>query len=152
APLLEEGRLFGLIILGPKRSGSPYFTDDADLLQTLAHQSAVAIRNAKTHQRVVQVNEELKKTLATIESGVVAVGTRDRVSVFNKAAEQFTGLSADVLRGRGIDQLQPVLVRLIEATLGGDQDLHPTPAEPLRRCELPGQLQPGGRPRDRPGG
>jgi len=56
APLLEEGRLFGLIVLGPKRSGSPYFTDDADLLQTLAHQSAVAIRNAQTHQRVVQVN------------------------------------------------------------------------------------------------
>src|SRR6266478_3624355 len=121
APLLEEGRLFGLIILGPKRSGSPYFTDDADLLQTLAHQSAVAIRNAKTHQRVVQVNEELKKTLATIESGVVAVGTRDRVSVFNKAAEQFTGLSADVLRGRGIDQLPPVLGRLIEATLSDGQ-------------------------------
>src|SRR6266436_7946784 len=121
APLLEEGCLFGLIILGPQRSGSPYFTDDADLLQTLAHQSAVAIRNAKTHQRVVQVNEELKKTLATIESGVVAVGTRDRVSVFNKAAEQFTGLSADVLRGRGIDQLPPVLGRLIEATLSDGQ-------------------------------
>ena len=86
APLLEEGRLFGLIVLGPKRSGSPYFTDDADLLQTLAHQSAVAIRNAQTHQRVVQVNEELKKTLATIECGVVAVGIRDKVTVFNKAA------------------------------------------------------------------
>src|SRR6266511_3578183 len=80
APLLEEGQLFGLIIGGPKRSGSPYFSDDADLLQTLAHQSSVAIRNAQTHQRVVQVNEKLKKTLATIESGVVAVGTRDRVS------------------------------------------------------------------------
>ncbi len=121
APLLEEGRLFGLIVVGPKRSGSPYFSDDADLLQTLAHQSAVAIRNAQTHQRVVQVNEKLKKTLATIESGVVAVGTRDRVSVFNKAAEQFTGLSAEALRGRGIEQLPPVLGRLIEATLNDGQ-------------------------------
>ncbi|MGH2360296.1 MAG: GAF domain-containing protein, partial [bacterium] len=121
APLLEEGRLFGLIVLGPKRSGSPYFSDDADLLQTLAHQSAVAIRNAQTHQRVVQVNEELKKTLATIESGVIAVGARGRVSVFNKAAEQFTGLQADALRGRGVEQLPPVLGRLIEATLGDGQ-------------------------------
>ena len=117
APLLQEGRLFGLIVLGPKRSGSPYFTDDADLLQTLAHQSAVAIRNAQTHQRVVQVNEELRKTLATIESGVVAVGSRGRVTVFNKAAEQFTGHPAETLRGRGVEQLPPVLGRLIEATL-----------------------------------
>ena len=73
--------------------------DDADLLQTLAHQSAVAIRNAQTHQRVVQVNEELRKTLATIESGVVAVGARGRVTVFNKAAEQFTGQSAEAFAG-----------------------------------------------------
>ena len=121
APLLEEGRLFGLIVLGPKRSGSPYFTDDADLLQTLAHQSAVAIRNAQTHQRVVQVNEELRKTLATIESGVVAVGGRGRITVFNKAAELFTGQPAETLRGRGVEQLPPVLARLIEATLNDGQ-------------------------------
>jgi PAS domain S-box-containing protein len=121
APLLEEGRLFGMIVAGPKRSGSPYFSDDADLLQTLAHQSAVAIRNAQTHQRVVQVNEELQKTLATIESGVVAVGARGRVNVFNKAAEQLTGRSAETLRGRGIEQLPPVLGRLIEATLADGQ-------------------------------
>jgi PAS domain S-box-containing protein len=121
APLFAEGCLFGLIVLGPKRSGSPYFSDDADLLQTLAHQSAVAIRNAQTHQRVVQVNEELRKTLATIQSGVIAVGSRGRISVTNKAAEQFTGLSAEALRGRGIEQLPPVLARLIEATLEDGQ-------------------------------
>src|SRR5215470_4164855 len=117
APLLEEGRLFGLIVAGPKRSGSPYFSDDADLLQTLAHQSAVAIRNAQTHQRVLQVNEELQKTLATIESGVVAVGARGRVNVFNKAAEQLTGKAAETLKGRGIAELPPVLGRLIEDAL-----------------------------------
>jgi PAS domain S-box-containing protein len=121
APLLEEGRLFGLIVAGPKRSGSPYFSDDADLLQTLAHQSAVAIRNAQTHQRVLQVNEELQKTLATIESGVVAVGARGRISVFNKAAEQLTGRSAESLRGRGIEHLPPLLGRLIEDMLADGQ-------------------------------
>src|SRR5215467_1304977 len=117
APLLEEGRLFGIIVAGSKRSGSPYFSDDADLLQTLAHQSAVAIRNAQTHQRVLQVNEELQKTLATNESGVVAVGARGRVNVFNKAAEQLTGQAAETLKGRGIAELPPVLGRLIEDAL-----------------------------------
>ena len=121
APLLEGGRLFGLIVAGPKRSGSPYFSDDADLLQTLAHQSAVAIRNAQTHQRVLQMNEELQKTLATIESGVIAVGARGRVNVFNKAAELLTGRSADTLRGRGVGELPPVLGRLIEPALAEGQ-------------------------------
>jgi two-component system nitrogen regulation sensor histidine kinase GlnL len=117
APLVEEGRLFGLIAVGPKRSGNPYFSNDADLLQTLAHQSAIAIRNAQTHQRVVQVNEELQKTLATIENGVVVVGARRRITVFNKAAEALTGLTGEGMRGHGIEQLPPVLARLLEAAL-----------------------------------
>jgi PAS domain-containing protein len=78
---------------------------------------AVAIQNAQTHPRVLQVNEELQKTPATIESGVVAVGVRGRVNVFNKAVEQLTGRSAETLRGRGIEQLPAVLGHLIEATL-----------------------------------
>ncbi len=117
APLVEEGRLFGLIAVGPKRSGNPYFSNDADLLQTLAHQSAIAIRNAQTHQRVVQVNEELQKTLATIENGVVVVGARRRITVFNKAAETLTGLTGGGMCGHGIEQLPPVLARLLEAAL-----------------------------------
>jgi PAS domain S-box-containing protein len=117
APLVEEGRLFGLIAVGPKRSGNPYFSNDADLLQTLAHQSAIAIRNAQTHQRVVQVNEELQKTLATIENGVVVVGARGRITVFNKAAEALTGLTGGGICGHGIEQLPPVLARLLEAAL-----------------------------------
>ena len=38
---------------------NPCLRDDADLLATLANQSSVVIRNAQTHQRVVQLNEEL---------------------------------------------------------------------------------------------
>src|SRR5262249_31577130 len=56
-PLLEEEQVIGIVCIGAKRSGDPYFSDDADLLTTLANQSAVAIRNAQAHQRVVQVNE-----------------------------------------------------------------------------------------------
>ena len=121
APLIEERDLLGFLVLGPKPYGNPYFSDDADLLQTLAHQSAVAIRNAQTHQRVLQMNEELQKTLATIESGVVAVGARGRIKVFNKAAEQLTGRSADTLQGRGVGELPPVLGRLIEPALAEGQ-------------------------------
>src|SRR4029453_1521373 len=85
-PLVEEGEVIGFMILGAKRSGDPYFSNDADLLTTLANQAAVAVRNAQTHARVVQVNEEMQKVLETIESGVVAVGPRGRITLFNRAA------------------------------------------------------------------
>jgi PAS domain S-box-containing protein len=115
-PLVEEDELIGFIVLGAKRSGDPYFSNDADLLTTLANQAAVAVRNAQTHARVVQVNEEMQKVLETIESGVVAVGPRGRITLFNRAAERLTGTSALAARGQRPAQLPGPLGSALAAT------------------------------------
>jgi PAS domain S-box-containing protein len=115
-PLVEEDELIGLLVLGAKRSGDPYFSNDADLLTTLANQAAVAVRNAQTHARVVQVNEEMQKVLETIESGVVAVGPRGRITLFNRAAERLTGTSALTARGQHPAQLPGPLGSALAAT------------------------------------
>ncbi|HEX7787750.1 MAG TPA: ATP-binding protein, partial [Methylomirabilota bacterium] len=120
-PLIEEGEAIGFIALGVKRSGDPYFSNDADLLTTLANQAAVAVRNAQTHARVVQVNEQMQKVLETIESGVVAVGPRGRITLFNRAAERFTGVSAQEMRGKGPDQLPAPLGPLLKSTAADGQ-------------------------------
>jgi PAS domain S-box-containing protein len=115
-PLVEENELIGFLVLGAKRSGDPYFSNDADLLTTLANQAAVAVRNAQTHARVVQVNEEMQKVLETIESGVVAVGPRGRITLFNRAAEQLTGTSAQAARGQTPACLPSPLGSALQAT------------------------------------
>ena len=115
-PLVEENEIIGFLVLGAKRSGDPYFSNDADLLTTLANQAAVAVRNAQTHARVVQVNEEMQKVLETIESGVVAVGPRGRITLFNRAAEQLTGTSAAAARGQLPECLPSPLGSALQAT------------------------------------
>jgi two-component system nitrogen regulation sensor histidine kinase GlnL len=120
-PLVEENELIGFLVLGAKRSGDPYFSNDADLLTTLANQAAVAVRNAQTHARVVQVNEEMRKVLETIESGVVAVGPRGRITLFNRAAEQLTGTSAQVARGQSPECLPNPLGSALQATAADGQ-------------------------------
>lgn len=116
-PLIEEAAVIGLLCLGQKRSGDPYFSDDADLLATLANQSSVAIRNAQTHQRVVQLNEELQTILSTIESGVVAVGAKARITLFNRTAERLIGMPAISAKGQRVEDLPPALARCLEGTL-----------------------------------
>src|SRR4029453_14332443 len=74
APLVDSDRVIGFLGVGPKRSGDPFYSDDADLLATLANQSAVAVRNAQVHHQVLLVNEHIQRILATIESGGVGGG------------------------------------------------------------------------------
>jgi class 3 adenylate cyclase len=66
-PLEVDERLKGGIGLGEKLTGEPYTPDDAELLLTLSHQAAVAIRNAKAHEEVVRTAEELAASLRRIQ-------------------------------------------------------------------------------------
>ena len=117
APLIEGGEVIGFLALGPKPFDNPYFSDDADLLATLANQSSVAIRNAQTHQRVVQLNEELQTILSTIQSGVVAVGAKARITLFNRTAERLIGMPAISAKGQRLEDLPPALARCLGGTL-----------------------------------
>ncbi len=120
-PLIEEDQVIGFIIIGTKRSGDPYFTNDVDLLTTLANQAAVAVRNAQTHARVVHMNEQLNKVLETIESGVVALGPRGRITLFNRAAERLTGTPTRLAHGQAPQGLPAPLPDLLQATAADGQ-------------------------------
>jgi len=92
-PLFEDEILTGFIIIGPKRSGDPYFSRDIDLLSTLASQAAVAMKNAHLYNQVVVANEYVDNILSTMESGVIAVDASGHISLFNPAAHRLTGLT-----------------------------------------------------------
>jgi PAS domain S-box-containing protein len=99
----------------------------------------VAVRNAQTHARVVQVNEEMRKVLETIESGVVAVGPRGRITLFNRAAEQLTGTSAQVARGQSPECLPSPLGSALHATAA---DGEPRPQIEFSLPDAAGQMVP----------
>ena len=117
-PLVKEDQLTGFLLVGAKRSGDPYFSEDLDLLSTLASQAAIAVTNAQLYAEVVLVNEYVENILKTMESGVVAVSVEGKVTLFNSAAERMAGLEAASLRTGPVERLPGALADLIQATLG----------------------------------
>lgn len=116
-PLTDNGVLVGMIIVGPKRSGDPYFADDIELLETLVSQAAVATKNARLYREVVLVNEYLDNILSTMDSGVIAVDAAGNISLFNSAAERLTGLRAEAVRGASCTRLPDALASPLRETL-----------------------------------
>lgn len=116
-PLTEDNTLVGIIVVGPKRSGDPYFAEDIDLLETLISQAAVAMKNAQLYHQVVLVNEYVDNILSTMDSGVIAVNASGDLSLFNAAAERLTGLHASDLLGRSYQHLPASLASPLRETL-----------------------------------
>jgi PAS domain S-box-containing protein len=108
-PLMDDDDVVGLILVGSKRSGDPYFGEDIDLLETLINQAAVAMKNAQLYRQVVLVNEYVDNILSTMESGVIAVNPSGTISLFNPATERLTGLVASKVQGRSYLELPQAL-------------------------------------------
>lgn len=120
-PIFDEETLVAFFLIGSKLSGDPYFSEDIDLLTTLANQAAVAIKNAQLYSQVVLINEYIENILATMESGVIAVGGNHTVSLFNAAAERMTGLKTRDVKGSAIRILPASIASALAATANDTQ-------------------------------
>ncbi len=120
-PLLSEDAPLGVVVVGAKLSGDPFFPQDLDLLTTLANQAGIAIKNAQLYTQVVVANEYVRNIVATIQSGVVAVDALGRVTMTNPTAERLTGLSAGQLASAVARDLPEALAAVLLGTLGDGQ-------------------------------
>ncbi len=118
-PLVSEATVIGAIVVGPKLSGDPFYPQDLDLLMTLANQAGVAVKNAQLYAQVLLANEYLNNIVSTIESGVVAVDATGQVSLFNRAAEQLTGLSGEQVRLQPLSVLPACVGSMLAETITG---------------------------------
>jgi len=73
-PLVSQGRLVGLLALGPRRSGRDYAGDDRKLLENLAERAAPAVRVAQLVRQLVrqqaaelQARERIEQELAVAQ-------------------------------------------------------------------------------------
>jgi PAS domain S-box-containing protein len=116
-PFFDDHSLSGILIVGPKLSGDPYFLDDIDLVSTLASQAAIAMNNAQLYREVLLANEHIENIVETMESAVIAVTAHGTVTLFNSAAERLTGLKAAHMKGRSASDLPATVSQPIVATL-----------------------------------
>jgi signal transduction histidine kinase len=63
-PLVFKDHVNGYFLLGPKRSGEQFSRGDVDLLETLSGQSALAVENAWSYNRIDELNKNLEKKVA----------------------------------------------------------------------------------------
>jgi len=60
-PLISAGDLKGIIVLGAKKTGDPFTTEDLDLLGSLSMQAGIAIDNARLYSETKNFNKVLQK-------------------------------------------------------------------------------------------
>jgi len=92
-PLSSGGEVNGLIYVF--QTGSYYFVEDApNLLRSFAEQAAIAVRNARLYQQVIQEKQRLDAILEQSADGVMILDKHLTVNVLNRALSHMTGWTA----------------------------------------------------------
>jgi PAS domain S-box-containing protein len=94
--------------------------EEVQALVALAANASVALTNAELYQRVALEREQSVAILANIADGIVAVDREGHVVLWNRAAEEITGVPAAEAVGRTPVQ---VLQRELQSETGGTNRL-----------------------------
>ena len=78
-PMLTEGRLVGLILLGDKKSEAPYGLEDRRLLQAVAAQIAILYENTALRRRVAREEQSRREVLSRL--------ARDEINVVKECPQ-----------------------------------------------------------------
>ncbi len=115
-PLHYEEKLIGFLMLGPRRSGDLYTSDDLDFLAAVAAQSTLALENARlfanlrrTLDQTLEMKNLMSDIFASISTGVITTDLDRKVTLFNRAAEKILGVEAWQVMGRRLSRALPGL-------------------------------------------
>jgi signal transduction histidine kinase len=97
-PSFLEDRLLALLILGDKRSGAIYTTEDLDVFSVLASQAALAIENAQFIQEAQVMQEQIAQAEKMATVGTMADGLSHQINNRLHALSMITGDTLDTLK------------------------------------------------------
>ncbi|MBI1792618.1 MAG: PAS domain-containing protein [Chloroflexi bacterium] len=115
-PLHYEGKLIGFMVLGPRRSGDLYTSDDLDFLAAVAAQSTLALENARLFsnlRRTLDQTMEMKNLMddifASVAAGIITTDLKRRITLLNHAAETILGVPVKKAIGKSLAKVIPGL-------------------------------------------
>ena len=118
-----KGRLEGLVLLGPRRSGQVYSLTDQNALQIVTDQLAVAVENARLYTQVQDSKTYNDILVEHLVSGVIAVNYEGIVTVFNREAQRITCRPADEVIEHGLQTLPAPLRESLEQALAAGREV-----------------------------
>jgi nitrogen-specific signal transduction histidine kinase len=123
-PLIASGSLVGILNLGERVTGLPYTDDELEILFGLACQVAVSIQDINLHEELQSQKTCIENILAHMSSGVITIGTDERIRIYNHQAAEILGKPAAEAIGEDLRHLPSPLGDLLYETLAQGVTYH----------------------------
>jgi signal transduction histidine kinase len=94
ATLGRRGRLLGLLLLGPRRSGDAYYVKDLSFLESLAELASIALENSLLYRQQLALLEYSERLIESLDCAVIAIDATGSLTKLNPAAVRLLSLDS----------------------------------------------------------
>lgn len=120
-PLRIKEVTFGVIYADSRAVTNVFVDTDRNLLAAFANQAASVIENARLFRQIrdqltdiTEMKYLMDDVFASIASGVITIDLEDRISLYNRAAEQMLGISADAALNQSYHEVLQDIGHVVE--------------------------------------
>jgi len=113
-PSFLEDSLMGFLVLGDKRSGQIYTTDDLNIFSVLASQAALAIENAQFILEAKEMQEQIAQAEKMVTIGTMADGLSHQINNRFNALSLIAGDTLDTVNLTDTSQCSPKVKEMVE--------------------------------------
>ena len=112
-PMMVEGKVVGVLVAGAL-TPRDFSRDDKSLLELAADRAAIVIENARLY-REAEERGQAARVLGYVADGVFLVDSKGTLQLWNPAAEAITGVPAEAVVGRPVEEAIPGWEALAQA-------------------------------------
>jgi PAS domain S-box-containing protein len=100
APLLNRGRLIGILYLENNLTTQAFSPERVQLLEMLTSQAAISLENARIYEVLRESETKFRSLILKIQTAIVLHDGQGRILISNPMAQRLLGLSDDQLLGK----------------------------------------------------
>ncbi|MEW5744838.1 MAG: GAF domain-containing protein [Nitrospirota bacterium] len=116
-PMMYKGKLEGIVNIGEKITGEPFYSDELEMIYTLCNYQAAAIKDIDLYHQIHRQKEFIRNILANINSGVITIDKSERIRIFNPTAAEILGIRLEDILGKDLRNLPSPLGDILYETM-----------------------------------
>ena len=116
-PMVYKAKLIGIFNIDSKITDEPFYKEELEIIYLLCNYLAAAVKDIDLYHKMWYQKEFTKNILSSMGSGMVAISSDEKISIFNQQASDILGIDPAKIVGSDLRSLPSPLGDILYETM-----------------------------------
>lgn len=116
-PMIYKAKLIGIFNIDGKITDEPFYREELEIIYLLCNYLAAAVKDIDLYHKMWYQKEFTKNILSSMGSGMVAINSDEKITIFNQLASDILGMDSTDIIGSDLRSLPSPLGDILYETM-----------------------------------